>query len=68
MTHALFKGDKYFFDYFNYLPIGGGRIRVENGNVFVYGFSGTYGKANHLFAANIIKRCYPSLNVEASHG
>ncbi|XP_075991912.1 14 kDa phosphohistidine phosphatase-like [Anticarsia gemmatalis] len=46
-------------------PIGGGRIShdPENKKIFIYGYSQSYGRADHELTAKLIKKAYPDYSI-----
>ena len=75
---AKFEYHKENFDYFvetemsdklSCKSIGGGRINVDhkNTNIFVYGYSKSYGRCNHELTCQIINETYPDYKTEWSN-
>ncbi|CAJ0594044.1 unnamed protein product [Cylicocyclus nassatus] len=46
--------------------VGGGRIKHGNKDLFVYGYSQGYGKADHTITVDILKKRYPDYHITYS--
>lgn len=49
-------------------PIGGGRIShdAEDKKIFIYGYSQSYGRADHELTAKLIKKTYPDYAISVT--